>query len=96
MERLAARHSCCRARVLRGLRQRRDGAGGSTRARVTNLRDYFKLPSVQHYLIVWPDETRIVRHSRAPNGKVATRFCAGGIRLDPPGITLTVDEFYTD
>jgi Uma2 family endonuclease len=27
-----------------------------TRDRVTKLRAYFKLPSVQHYLIVWPDE----------------------------------------
>jgi Uma2 family endonuclease len=44
-----------------------------TRDRATKLRAYFKLPSVQHYLIVWPDEQRVVRHSRAPNGEIATR-----------------------
>ena len=26
------------------------------RDRVTKLRAYFRLPSVQHYLLVWPDE----------------------------------------
>jgi Uma2 family endonuclease len=68
-----------------------------TRDRVTKLRAYFKLPSVQHYLIAWPDETRIVHHSCAPNGEVATQVCASGeIRLDPPGITLTVEEFYVE
>src|SRR5262249_13111746 len=68
-----------------------------TRDRVTKLRAYFKLPSVQHYLIVWPDEMRIVLHSRAANGEVATEvFASGQIQLDPPGIMLTVEEFYLE
>jgi Uma2 family endonuclease len=68
-----------------------------TRDRVTKLRAYFKLPSVQHYLIVWPDEPRIVRHSRLPGGEIATEvFASGEIRLDPPGIAVTVEEFYAD
>jgi Uma2 family endonuclease len=68
-----------------------------TKDRATKLRAYFKLPSVQHYLIVWPDEPRIVRHSRMPNDQVATQvFLSGEIRLDPPGITVTVEEFYAD
>ena len=68
-----------------------------TRDRATKLRAYFKLPSVHHYLIVWPDEQRIVRHSRMPNDQVATQvFASGEIRLDPPGITVTVEEFYVD
>ncbi len=68
-----------------------------TRDRATKLRAYFKLPSVQHYLIVWPDELRIVRHSRMPNDQVATRFsCPAKPELDPPGITVTVEEFYVD
>lgn len=68
-----------------------------TRDRATKLRAYFKLPSVQHYLIVWPDEQRIVRHSRTPNDQVATQvFASGAITLDPPGITVTVEEFYVD
>jgi Uma2 family endonuclease len=68
-----------------------------TRDRATKLRAYFRLPSVQHYLIIWPDEQRIVRHSRMPNGQVATQvFASGEIGLDPPGIMLTVEEFYAD
>jgi Uma2 family endonuclease len=68
-----------------------------TRDRATKLRAYFKLPSDQHYLIVWPEEQRIVRHSRTSNGQVATRvFASGEIELDPPGTTVTVEEFYLD
>ena len=68
-----------------------------TRDRATKLRAYFKLPSVQHYLIVWPEEQRIVRHSRTQNDQIATQvFASGEIRLDPPGIMVTVEEFYVD
>jgi Uma2 family endonuclease len=68
-----------------------------TRDRATKLRAYFKLPSVQHYLIVWPDEPRIVRHSRMPDDQITTQvIMSGEISLDPPGITVTVEEFYAD
>jgi hypothetical protein len=68
-----------------------------TRDRATRLRAYFKLPSVEHCLIVWPDEHRIVCHSRMPNDQVATGvMMSGEIRSDPPGITMTVEEFYAD
>jgi len=68
-----------------------------TRDRATKLRAYFKLPSVQHYLIVWPEERRIVRHSRMPNDQVTTQiFVSGEIGLDPPGLRVTVEEFYVD
>jgi Uma2 family endonuclease len=68
-----------------------------TRDRATKFHAYFRLPPVGHYLIVWPEEPRIVRHSRMPNDQVATQiFVSGEIRLDPPGITVTVEEFYAD
>jgi Uma2 family endonuclease len=68
-----------------------------TRDRATKLRAYFKLPSLLHYLIVWPDEQRVVRHSRMPNDQVAAQiFVSGEIRLDPPGIAMAVEEFYAD
>ena len=68
-----------------------------TRDRATKLRAYFKLPSVQHYLIVWPDEQRIVRHSRSATNDVATVvFTSGDIALDPPGIKVSFDDFYVD
>ncbi len=67
------------------------------RDRATKLRSYFKLPSVQHYLVVWPEEQRIVRHSRMPNDQVTTQvFVSGEIRLDPPGIMVSAEEFYID
>jgi Uma2 family endonuclease len=68
-----------------------------TRDRATKLRAYFKLPPVQHYLIVWPDEQRIVRHLRMPDDQIATQvFAAGEIRLDAPGIVVPVEAFYVD
>lgn len=68
-----------------------------TRDRVTKLRAYFKLPSVQHYLIIWPDKPRIVRRSRGRGEEIVTQiFVSGAIVLDPPGITVTVEEFYAD
>jgi len=61
------------------------------------LRDYFTVSSLRHYLIVWPETKRIVRHSRLPDGGIGTEiFTAGELRLDPPGITLAVEEFYAD
>ena len=61
------------------------------------LRDYFRLPSVQHYLIVWPEAPRIVHHSRTPDGSVATELLTSGqIVLNPPGLTLEFSEFYAD
>jgi Uma2 family endonuclease len=61
------------------------------------LRDYFRLASVSHYLIVWPATRRIVRHSRLSNGDAATEvFSSGQIVLHPPGLTLGFDEFYAD
>ena len=68
-----------------------------TRDRAIKLRAYFKLPSVQHYLIVWPEERRIVRQLQIPNDQLSTQvFVSGEIRLDPPGILMTVEEFYVD
>lgn len=48
-------------------------------------------------MIVWPDHRRIVRHSRLADEQIATEVhVAGAIRLDPPGITMTAEEFYAD
>jgi Uma2 family endonuclease len=68
-----------------------------TRDRVTKLRAYFKLPTVRHYLIVWPDERRVVRHSRGPGDEIVTDvFTTGAIPLDPPGLSITVEDIYAD
>ncbi len=50
---------------------------------------YFKLPSVAHYLIVDPDARTVTHFARdaAPN-----LLSSGPLRLDPPGLDLTIEE----
>ena len=59
------------------------------------LVDYFQLPSVAHYLIVHPTKRAVIHHRREESGGIATRILASGvILLDPPGISVMVEEFY--
>jgi Uma2 family endonuclease len=60
------------------------------------LWDYFSLPSVRHYLIVWADQPRVIHHRRRDDGEgIETRIiAAGAIRLDPPGLLIAVEEIY--
>lgn len=60
------------------------------------LAAYFRLPSVQHYLIFWADRPQVIHHRRREDGAgIETRVVtAGDIRLDPPGVTITVEEVY--
>ncbi len=56
---------------------------------------YFRVASVQHYLIVDPDTRLVVHHARGERDVIATQIVnAGGLRLDPPGIDLTVGELF--
>jgi len=60
------------------------------------LADYFRVPSVAHYLIVDPDKPRIVHHARSARDTILTRIVSdGSIRLDPPGIELAMDAVYS-
>jgi Uma2 family endonuclease len=59
------------------------------------LADYFQLPSVAHYLIVHPTKRTVIHHRREASGGIATRILSSGeLHLDPPGISLMVEEFY--
>ncbi len=59
------------------------------------LADYFQVPSVAHYLIVHPAKRSVIHHRRAASGSIATTILSSGaIPLDPPGITVMVEEFY--
>lgn len=63
----------------------------STRARDAGakLEDYFRLPSLRHYLIVKTENRTVIHHARDAAGTITTRIVRGGpIVLDPPGITL--------
>ena len=65
--------------------------------RAWKLREYFRLPSLRHYLIVWADRQQIVHHRRDDASAIATSVLTSGeLRLDPPGITVSVEEIYAD
>jgi len=60
------------------------------------LDDYFRLPSVMHYLIVKPNNRTTIHHRRETEGMISTRIIRDGpVRLDPPGIELS-DPFPPD
>jgi Uma2 family endonuclease len=56
--------------------------------------DYFRVPSVRHYLIVDPIARIILVHSLAhPNGTINTKVVrSGAIELDPPGLSVSVEN----
>lgn len=69
------------------------GTSGIDRA--WKLQEYFRLPSLRHYLIVWADKQQIVHHRRGDDGEIETLTVkAGTIGLAPPGITITVEDIY--
>jgi len=59
------------------------------------LMDYFRLPSVRHYLVVNTDARAVTHHCRDEAGDIATRILRdGALVLDPPGLALEVAEFF--
>jgi Uma2 family endonuclease len=65
--------------------------------RSLKLREYFRLTSLHHHLIVWPDRPRIVHHRRASDGQIQTRTVTSGqVMLDPPRIEIATSDIYAD
>jgi Uma2 family endonuclease len=62
------------------------------------LADYFTVPSVHHYLILFTDRQQAVHHRRiSETCGIATRIVpAGRIRFDPPGIAISVEDIYRE
>ena len=58
------------------------------------LADYFRVPSIQHYLIVRARRPEIIHHWRSGNDIVSRVVDLGTIRLDPPGISIAVADVY--
>ncbi|KQT60465.1 hypothetical protein ASG54_09990 [Aureimonas sp. Leaf460] len=61
------------------------------------LIDYFSVSSIQHYLILYGDEQRVVHHRRTSvEGEIATRIVGRDDVLDlsPPGISVSVDRLF--
>jgi len=56
----------------------------------TKLEDYFRIPSVRHYLIVKTENKAIIHHRRDETGEIFTHILREGVlHLDPPGLTVT-------
>lgn len=59
------------------------------------LKGYFGLPSVHHYLIIDPEGPPVLHHQRQSDGSIRTCIVAdGALQLDPPGLTITIDELF--
>jgi Uma2 family endonuclease len=58
------------------------------------LADYFRLPSVRHYLLVRPGRREIIHHRRVDDRIETMVVREGFVELDPPGIRLAIDEVY--
>ena len=56
------------------------------------LADYFRVPSIQHYLIVRAKRREIIHHARSGTEIVSRAINIGSIQLDPPGICIEVAE----
>jgi Uma2 family endonuclease len=58
------------------------------------LADYFRVASVQHYLLVRPTRREIIHHRRSGDRIETLIVTKGFVELTPPGIRLSVDEVY--
>lgn len=61
------------------------------------LDGYFRVPSVEHYLILASDVVRVIHHRRWTDGTLLTRIATNGVlKLESPGIGVPVLELYRD
>ena len=58
------------------------------------LADYFRVPSIQHYLIVRSRRREIIHHRRSGPDILARVVRDGTLLLDPPGIRIGIAEIY--
>ncbi len=60
----------------------------------SKVAEYFRVASIQHYLIIDPYISAVILHSRdADGGDLHTRFFKNGeIELTPPGILVSVSD----
>jgi Uma2 family endonuclease len=67
----------------------------ATRDTGAKLADYFRLPSLRHYLIVRTDRPTVIHHRRGEGEIIETRIVTSGdLLLDPPGITFQLERIY--
>ena len=58
---------------------------------------YFRNSRIVHYLIVLPARKIVIHHQRGADGQITAAICGkDSLVLDPPGLTLNVDELFDD
>ena len=58
------------------------------------LSGYFRVASIQHYLIVSTRRREVIHHRRDGDAIVSRVMNVGAIVLDPPGISVDIAELY--
>ena len=60
------------------------------------LAGYFRVPSVQHYLIVGVRRREVIHHWRAGDIIASRVVNLGIIQLNPPGMTIDINDIYAE
>jgi Uma2 family endonuclease len=61
----------------------------------SKMADYFRLPSIRHYLVVNGRSRSITHHARDDAGRIESYIIrTGSLDLNPPGITVVVESFF--
>jgi Uma2 family endonuclease len=60
------------------------------------LAGYFQVASIEHYVVLYPEDREIIWHRRAAGGGLdpPVTLREGSLRLDPPGIALAVADIF--
>ncbi len=58
------------------------------------LADYFRVPTIQHYLIFRSRRREVIHHRRAGADIITRVINIGSIALDPPGIAIDLADIY--
>lgn len=60
------------------------------------LTGYFRVPGIQHYLMIDPDRRVVIHHHRTGNAIETTFVQDGTLVLDPPGLELPVASLFEE
>ena len=65
---------------------------------VHKLAEYARVPSIQHYIVVHPDDRSVVWYERSEEATTfrASFVSAGTLALDPYGIEVTIEDIFDD
>jgi Uma2 family endonuclease len=63
---------------------------------IGKFRDYYRVPSIRHYLLLDPVARVVMHHTKDESGEVRTALLGSGtLRLDPPGLRVEVEALFS-